>query len=220
MSRLKAFRSAVCVALCLLGVGNASATLIDNSDGTVTQIRGDGSRLVWLKDANYAQTSGFDADGQMNWFQSMDWAATLNFAGFSDWRLPSALNIDGTGPCDSLNCTNSEMGNLYYVEFGGQPFAPPLDWTPFINVQYLIYSDYWTSTDGTSPSVPNAARVFNFTFGDSGETGIGKLQNNFPAYAWAVRDVPAIPEPETYAMMLAGLGMLGFAARRRKQRTA
>ena len=29
---------------------------------------------------------------------------------------------------------------------------------------------------------------------------------------------PAVPEPETYAMMLAGLGLLGFIARRRKQR--
>ena len=29
--------------------------------------------------------------------------------------------------------------------------------------------------------------------------------------------VPGIPEPETYAMLLAGLGLLGFAARRRKQ---
>ena len=28
--------------------------------------------------------------------------------------------------------------------------------------------------------------------------------------------IPTIPEPETYAMMLAGLGLLGFAARRRK----
>jgi hypothetical protein len=28
---------------------------------------------------------------------------------------------------------------------------------------------------------------------------------------------PGIPEPESYAMMLAGLGLLGFAARRRKQ---
>jgi hypothetical protein len=29
-----------------------------------------------------------------------------------------------------------------------------------------------------------------------------------------------VPEPETYAMMLAGLGLLGFAARRRKQKAA
>ena len=31
---------------------------------------------------------------------------------------------------------------------------------------------------------------------------------------------PAVPEPETYAMLLAGLGLMGFAARRRKQKAA
>jgi hypothetical protein len=34
--------------------------------------------------------------------------------------------------------------------------------------------------------------------------------------AWHGFNVAAVPEPETYAMMLAGLGMVGFMARRRK----
>ena len=29
--------------------------------------------------------------------------------------------------------------------------------------------------------------------------------------------IAAVPEPETYAMLIAGLGLVGFAARRRKQ---
>jgi len=37
---------------------------------------------------------------------------------------------------------------------------------------------------------------------------------------WAVTAVSPVPEPETYAMLLAGLGLLGFAARRRKQKEA
>ena len=36
----------------------------------------------------------------------------------------------------------------------------------------------------------------------------------FPNYAYAVL---AVPEPETYAMLMAGLGLMGFVARRRKQ---
>jgi hypothetical protein len=32
-----------------------------------------------------------------------------------------------------------------------------------------------------------------------------------------VPDVPAVPEPESYAMMLAGLCLIGFIASRRKK---
>jgi len=37
---------------------------------------------------------------------------------------------------------------------------------------------------------------------------------------WYIPTVSPIPEPETYALMLAGLGLLGFHARRRKQKEA
>lgn len=42
--------------------------------------------------------------------------------------------------------------------------------------------------------------------------------NNFDNTGSIVADinVTAVPEPETYAMMLAGLGLIGFSARRRK----
>ncbi len=39
---------------------------------------------------------------------------------------------------------------------------------------------------------------------------------NFGSFAGTMNAAP-VPEPETYAMMLAGLGLMGFVARRRKQ---
>lgn len=36
-------------------------------------------------------------------------------------------------------------------------------------------------------------------------------------YSVALNAVPAVPEPETYALMLAGLGFVAFMARRRRQ---
>ena len=45
----------LCKIVLVLGVfGIANAVLADNNDGTITQIRNDGSALMWLKDANYA----------------------------------------------------------------------------------------------------------------------------------------------------------------------
>ena len=48
------------------------------------------------------------------------------------------------------------------------------------------------------------------------------VQNQGPANSWGAQDVvyftlaSPVPEPQTYAMLLAGLGLVGFLARRRK----
>src|SRR3990172_7999677 len=101
----------------VIGLGltvQGQATLIDRGSGLIYD---DDFNITWLQDANYAQTSGFDADGRMSWNTAMTWADALTYEGFTDWRLPSALNQDGSGPCLGY-CTGSEMGHLYYTELG------------------------------------------------------------------------------------------------------
>lgn len=49
--------------------------------------------------------------------------------------------------------------------------------------------------------------------GDNEINGVMGLQGNYTP-------IQAVPEPETYAMLLAGLGLLGFTARRKKQGAA
>jgi hypothetical protein len=63
--------------------------------------------------------------------------------------------------------------------------------------------------------LPGESVTFNFVITDqSGNDPFFLLQTPNRV------DTPAIPEPETYAMLLAGLGLLGLAARRRKQKAA
>ena len=57
--------------------------------------------------------------------------------------------------------------------------------------------------------IPNTAD--NYTLHVSG-TALSSLGGSYSGNM----SISAIPEPETYAMILAGLGLLGFAARRRK----
>ena len=218
----------VSLALATAGVlasSMAQAALEDRGGGLIYDNVLD---ITWLKDANYAATQfvatvgaqGY-ADGLMNWTAANDWAANLTFhdserkVDLTGWRLPTALNQDGSGPCAGYNCTNSEMGHLFYTDGGLSPdqsitTSATLN-SYFTNMQSYVY---WSGT-AYAPNPANLA--WNFGTGVGYQNGGGQL-NEF--YAWAVRpgDVAApIPEPETYAMLLAGLGLLGVVAKRRRR---
>ena len=89
-------------------------------------------KITWLKDANYAKTSGYDADGLMNWADANTWAANLSYGGFDDWRLPTMVDTGASG-CDfayagtdcgfNVQTVNgstvySELAYMYYVNLG------------------------------------------------------------------------------------------------------
>lgn len=191
----------------ILGISvSAHAALVDIGGGLIYD---DDRDITWLQDANYAQTSDYEADGTMTWATAMTWAEDLVYGGYTDWRLPTALNSDGTGP-DADYSNGSEMGHLYYTELGNPAGGPLSNTGPFINVQP---HNYWFGT--VSESDPFWAWGFQFNDGN---------QTTHPAYyqlrAWAVRDGGApssvIPEPTTLSLL--GLGLVGLVGFRKKER--
>ncbi|MBX9926090.1 MAG: FxDxF family PEP-CTERM protein [Hyphomicrobiaceae bacterium] len=75
-------------------------------------------------------------------------------------------------------------------------------------------NEFMVSINGHSltdnPIVDNSSNPYLY-----GGIGIGAVWESTTRYDYV--NVAAIPEPETYAMLLAGLGLIGFMARRRKE---
>lgn len=174
--------------------------------------------ITWLANAN--------VNGQMTWAAANTWAANLSIVDavnnitYDNWRLPTTLQPDascgiqpGPGTSYGWGCSGSEMGHLFYSELGGTAGQSILtsadaDMAKFSN---LKADRYWSST----AYVPSAGYAWNFYF-DNGYQGANL--DTIERYALAVSpgDVAAIPEAETYAMMLAGLGLIGWRVRRRE----
>lgn len=207
---MKIIRLLTAGALALV-MGSAQAELFDRGGGLIYDST---QNITWLQDANYGNQF-------MTWSAAMDWAQNLNYLDtvrnvtYSDWRLPNIWypefpsgNPSWFGHCFGYNCTNSEMGILYYLELG-RP-AMPVNTLPnpelFKNV---LNTAYWTSTSYW----PTDGRSWIFNMGDGGQVALTQEQYH---YAWAVRDgdVASVPEPETYAMLLAGIALIGVALRR------
>jgi len=182
---------------------SANAALVDNGNGTVTDTD---AGLMWMQDANHIDTTGYDDAlyghdtwGMLNWYDAMDWADNLVFAGYDDWRLPVTLQPDlSCSEQDSYwgsygaGCTGSEMGHLYYSE-GISTLSP----SPFYNFHEHA-SIYWSSTvvAGTN----NDAYDFDF------KSGYTTPYDGMPSHmnVWVVRDIAVAPEPISSVLFITG----------------
>ena len=116
--------------------------------------------------------------------------------------LSNSVNlIGGTAYTLSFDLAGSHRGSTETVDviFGS------------VNASYTLNSadTFSTFTLNFTPSITGS---YGFSYQNLGGDNVGALLNNV--------SVSPVPEPETYAMLLAGLGLLGFLARRRKESAA
>ena len=63
---------------------------IDNKDGTITD---KATGLTWMKVDSGILKAGRNKDGKLNWQEALEWAEDLEYAGYSDWRLPNVKEL-------------------------------------------------------------------------------------------------------------------------------
>ena len=199
--------------------------------------------ITWLANANVNGTRTW-ADANA-WAATLIIVDEANSIIYNNWRLPNVEPINGTsfnanfsfdGSTDNgfnisapgtvyAGSTANEMAHLFYGVLGnkalyttaGNPHQLGNGLTntgPFTNLQAY---GYWSATVVEPDSGFTIGRSWEFGF-NHGEQD--KIYNNTGFYALAVSDgdvgIAAVPEPETYAMMLTGLGLVGTAVRRRR----
>ena len=138
-------------------------------------------------------------------------ASSLSFSGSAMATNGSASSsgtrsldffADGPGDSDCYYCYYDHAtvsGNASFNNYTGNGSSSAQS-----NVSYSLTDDYWNP----SPDSQAGSLVFGFV---TSRAGYGSLSVGFDLSAQA----SVVPEPQTYAMLLAGLMLIGRIARRR-----
>jgi hypothetical protein len=120
----------------------------DNGDGTIIDAA---TGLMWMQIDSAVLNAGQNGDGQLNWAQALEWAENLVYAGYSDWRLPNAKELQSI-----VDYTRSPSTT------GSAAIDPLFSCTPIINEGWETdFAAYWTSTTHANDSnVPGRAAAY------------------------------------------------------------
>jgi hypothetical protein len=205
----------------------ASAATIDFDIGDVPNT---GYPVYFPDNYNYFWRDTPGQPGAWDWVERY-FSEQLLVSGLSDkWALPEL-----TGP-RAQSGIHSSTGNVLY------PGSRGPETTLSFNLQtgYSIVFDWEASwvgfENGSQYSFNSMYDMSNRSYAADGGADGNSSVTGFWRWYWAesplgaampthvhlafqplgVGPTPAVPEPETYAMLLAGLGLVGFVARRRR----
>ena len=235
---MRAMKTLAAAAALLAMAGAAQAELHDRGTGMIYD---DDLNITWLQDWDYDQSRPYDYKILMDWSTAKTWAEDLVYGGYDDWRLPKVAPVNGSsfqfvfsnnGSTDLGYAKTgagggwgegSEMAHLFYVTLGNKGICEPNDTLPESCTYQLGYGptnkgpfNKWQPLSGWSSSEYAPDQDYAWVF--EAENGVQDIRvKTLTNYAWAVRsgDVAAVPEPQTYEMLLLGITALTVAARRR-----
>jgi hypothetical protein len=174
----------------------------ETSDGSAnyTVASFSGSQAALLQGLYSSSYAGLSSATDQAAFQTAVWEITQDATGVTN--AGKASNLSGLGTLE-VNPTASTKGNFYFATLGTlRNQAPAAENTAFINQVngYLNQAQAYVNNSG----VP----MYTLTL----------LQNpDFQDLITATPLTTPVPEPESYVLLMAGLGVVGFVARRRQQ---
>jgi len=78
---------------------------VDNKNGTIND---EATGLMWMSEDSGNFNIGENSDGALSWEEALTWAEGLEYAGYDDWRLPNAKELQSILDYSrSLDTTNS-----------------------------------------------------------------------------------------------------------------
>ncbi|HEY0819348.1 MAG TPA: PEP-CTERM sorting domain-containing protein [Rhizobacter sp.] len=198
-------------------------------DGVTDAFYDSTHNLTWLADANLYATQGGPADrdpwgvdgatlpaGQVRLTTALSWVDQLVIGSVTDWRLPQRVIPDGFEPSPwcPIECVRvtpqasqlpSELSFLAGVtgQFSNFMNGYYLSWTPD-----MVWQEMRNVVTGATVSTDETGWMTGYVLAvRSGDAGSPTSTVAAP-----------VPEPQTYALMIAALGALAIARRRKSLR--